>query len=128
MICGAVATGTRPVGPAFFAGLVLRFLERRGALRLPVLDRLRWFRGRPRAGAPADLADPQLDAGRGPVVFEWRRLRPADPVILLAATGLIAYVVYLWDECGEPFAFADAESAPGWDQRPGRSVFSMAVP
>jgi hypothetical protein len=53
------------------------------------------------------------------VVFEWRRLRRADPAILLSAAGLVVYVAYLWDRFGEPFAFADAESAPGWDQRPG---------
>jgi hypothetical protein len=118
-IAGALATATRPVGAAVVLGLVLRLLERRGALRLPVLDRLRWYRGRPRAGAPPELADPATDAGRGPVVFEWRRLHRTDPAILLSAVGLLLYVVYLWDRFGEPFAFADAESAPGWDQRPG---------
>src|SRR5690606_34565086 len=39
----------------------------------------------------------------------------------------VAYVVYLWHTFGEPFAFADAESAPGWDQRPGpRTWFKTA--
>lgn len=52
-------------------------------------------------------------------VPDFRRLRRGDPVILLAATGLLAYVVYLWRTFDEPFAFAEAESAPGWDQRPG---------
>jgi hypothetical protein len=118
-LAGAVATATRPVGAAVVVGLVLRLLERRGALRLPALDRLQWLRGSSRAGAPADLADPAVDAGRGPIVFAWRRLRAADATIFLAASGLIAYVVYLSSEFGEPFAFAEAESAPGWDQAPG---------
>ena len=45
--------------------------------------------------------------------FQWplpnlRRLRPTDPVIVLAAGGLLAYVVYLWRTFDEPFAFAEA--------------------
>jgi hypothetical protein len=118
-LAGALATSTRPVGAAVVLGLSLRLLERRGALRFPVLDRVRWLHGASRAGAPADLADPVVDRGRAPIVFDWRRLRRSDPLILLAATGLIAYVIYLWNEFGEPFAFAHAESAPGWDQAPG---------
>jgi hypothetical protein len=105
-LAGAVATATRPVGAAVLAGLVCRTLERRGALRLPVVDDRR---SRPR------------------VVFDLGRLRLRDPLILLAASGLVAYAVYLWSEFDEPFAFAHAESAPGWDQAPGlRTWFKSA--
>jgi hypothetical protein len=126
-LAGAVATSTRPVGAAVLLGLVFRLLERRGALRLPILDRVRLFRADRRAGAPPELADPNVDEERGSIVVEWRRLRPLDPLILLAASGLLAYVVYLWRTFDEPFAFADAESAPGWDQAPGfRTWFKTA--
>jgi hypothetical protein len=126
-LAGALATSTRPVGAAVVVGLTFRLLERRGALRLPVLDRVRPFRADRRAGAPDELADPVVDADRGPVVIELRRLRRFDPLILLSAAGLVAYVIYLWHTFGEPFAFADAESAPGWDQRPGpRTWFKTA--
>ncbi|HEX7094518.1 MAG TPA: hypothetical protein VF183_01455 [Acidimicrobiales bacterium] len=117
-LAGAVATATRPVGAAVVLGLALRLLERRGALRVPGLERMRLFRTTHRPGAPADVDEPAVDAGRA-VVFDLRRLRAIDPAILLAGAGLVAYVVYRWRTFDEPFAFAEAESAPGWDQRPG---------
>jgi hypothetical protein len=82
-LAGAVATATRPVGAAVVVGLVVRLLERRGALRLPVLDRTRLFGAPRRAGAPAELADPRVDAGRGPVVVDVDRGRPGDPALLV---------------------------------------------
>jgi hypothetical protein len=57
------------------------------------------------------------------VRVDLRRIRPTDPLVLLAATGLLAYMVYLWQAFDEPFAFARAESAPGWDQNPGPRVW-----
>jgi hypothetical protein len=104
-------------------GLVVRLLERRGALRLPVLDRSRLFGVRRRPGAPEDLADPQVDAGRGRVVIDRSRLRALDPAVLLAGAGLLAYVIYLWHTFDAPFAFAEAEAAPGWDQKPSAHVW-----
>jgi hypothetical protein len=66
-------------------------------------------------------------AVRWPLSLDLRRVRRTDASILLAASGLVAYVVYLWNQFGEPFAFADAESAPGWDQAPGpRTWFKTA--
>lgn len=122
---GALATATRPVGIAVVLGLTARVLEQRGALRLPVLDRLRWFAPSPAVSpgashAPAAaLAAPRERA----VVVQLRRLRALDPLILLSATGLLVYVVYLSRTFGDPFAFATAEAAPGWDQDPGPKVW-----
>jgi hypothetical protein len=126
-LAGAVATATRPVGLALVLGLVLRTLERRGALRVPAVDRFRRM-------APARVggggARPDVPPRPGPgrwVELDLRRLRPLDPVVLLAGSGLAAYVVYLWRTFDAPFAFADAESAPGWDQHPTpRTWFKFA--
>lgn len=118
-IAGAVATATRPVGIAVVLGLVLRLLERRGALRVPVLDRIAWLApAGGRAGAPADVAQPE-PAERRWGVLDLRRLRRLDPLVVLAAGGLLGYMAYLWRTFDEPLAFAKAESAPGWDQSPG---------
>jgi hypothetical protein len=123
-VAGAVATATRPVGAAVVVGLVLRTLERRGALRLPVLDKVRWLGAvGGRAGAPAALADRTDDRARGWITLDLRRLRRTDPAVVLSICGLLAYMLYLWHEFGEPFAFAQAESAPGWDQDPGPRVW-----
>lgn len=56
--------------------------------------------------------------------LEWRyergqRWRVVDLLPVLAATGFLLYVFYLWRTFGEPFAFVKAQSAPGWDQKPG---------
>ncbi len=126
-VFGALATATRPVGIAVVAGLTARVLEQRGVVRLAVLDRVRWFGARgARAGAPADLQDPAVDAGRL-VVVEPRRLRLADPLVLLSATGLLVYMAYLWRTFDDPLAFATAEAAPGWDQEPGPKIWFKAA-
>ncbi|HEX8821338.1 MAG TPA: mannosyltransferase family protein [Archangium sp.] len=56
--------------------------------------------------------------------LEWKRQRGEkwslqDALPVLAALGLVVYVLYLWRTFGEPFAFAKVQSAPGWDQQPG---------
>ena len=122
-VFGALATATRPVGVAVVFGLTARVFEQRGVVRLAFLDRVRWLgSGAARAGAPVALRDPAVDAGRV-LVIEPHRLRRADPLILLAATGLLAYMVYLWRRFDDPFAFATAEGAPGWNQQPGLKVW-----
>jgi hypothetical protein len=124
---GALATATRPVGIAVVLGLTARVLEQRGVVRLAVLDRIRWLGPRgARAGAPSDLQDPAVDAGRL-LVVEPRRLRMTDPLVLFAASGLLAYMVYLWREFDDPVAFATAEAAPGWAQEPGPRVWFKAA-
>ncbi len=122
-VFGALATATRPVGIAVVAGLTARVLEQRGVLRLAFLDRIRWFGPQgARAGAPEALRDPTIDQGRI-LALEPRRLRITDPLVLLSISGLMVYVVYLWQKFDDPFAFATAEAAPGWDQGPGPKVW-----
>lgn len=42
-----------------------------------------------------------------------------DMLVLISAGGFFGYLAYLTVEFDAPFAFATAEGAPGWDQRPG---------
>jgi hypothetical protein len=56
--------------------------------------------------------------------LEWKHERglrwsAVDLLPVLAATGFLLYVFYLWRTFGEPFAFVKVQSAPGWDQMPG---------
>jgi hypothetical protein len=123
---GALATATRPVGIAVVIGLVARMLERRGVVRWAFLDRWRWLGPQGgRAGAPPDLREPKSDQGRT-IVMQRRRLRPADPTIVLSVSGLVVYAIYLRQKFGDPFAFATAEAAPGWDQNPGPRIWFKA--
>lgn len=81
---GAVASGTRIVGVAVVIGLVLRTLERRGALR---------FEGwRPRIS-------------RGD-------LRRRDAAVLLSGLGVASFVAFCWIRYGDPIAFSTAQR--GW--------------
>lgn len=92
----AVATAARPVGVALVIGLVVRALERRGALRLPESGWLRLPNG-----------------------IRLERLRPTDAGVLLSLTGLGAWCTYLWVRFGDPLAFAAVQAAPGWEQTAG---------
>lgn len=110
---------------AFFLLLVVGafFLLERGQLLPSVL-----------LGAVATAARPVAPA----LVFgmlvrrlEWKRQRGEawgfeDALPVLAALGLICYVLYLWRTFGEPFAFAKVQSAPGWDQQPGLRTWFKA--
>jgi hypothetical protein len=98
-----VATAARPVGVVLVVALVIRALERRGALRPEgggLVDRRRL--------RPAALVD-------------WRRARPADAGVLLSVAGLAAWCAYLWARFGDPFAFATAQAA--WHQGAGPSTW-----
>jgi hypothetical protein len=97
---GAAATATRPVGIAVVLGLSARVIEQRGVVRLAVHDGAR------------RLIDVNI-----------RRLRPTDPFIAFSAAGLVSYSIFLSRRFGDPFAFATAEAAPGWDQNPGWNVW-----
>ena len=81
-LAGAVATAARPIGFVLVAALVVRAVERRGALRPP--------------------------GGR---VVDFGRVRPADAAVLLSVLGLGAWCLYLWSRFDDPFAFAAAQSA-----------------
>ncbi|MCA1656408.1 MAG: hypothetical protein LC713_01630 [Actinobacteria bacterium] len=81
-LAGAVATAARPLGPVLVIGLVVRALERRGALR-------------PQGGGVVDL----------------RRARPGDLGVLLSVGGLVAWCAYLWAKFGDPIAFITNQEA-----------------
>jgi len=56
--------------------------------------------------------------------LEWKHERgqrwsAVDLLPVLAATGLLLYILYLWRTFGEPMAFVKVQSAQGWDQTPG---------
>jgi hypothetical protein len=56
--------------------------------------------------------------------LEWKRERgerwsPVDVLPLLSALGFGLYLLYLGRTFGNPFAFVEAQSSPGWDQAPG---------
>ena len=102
-LVGAVATATRPVGPAVVIGLIAVAVERSGALR----------------------RDAATD-GRRRLAFDRSRLRPGHVGLVLSASGLVAYCAYLWSRFGDPVAFLSVQSAPGWDQGAGpRTWFKL---
>jgi hypothetical protein len=92
-LLGAVATFTRPVGVAVVVGLVVRTLERRGALVRPS-----WL------GMPSRV--------------RLRSLRPRDGLVLLAAGGLAAYMWFLWSRFGDPLLFSHVERYWGHTPEP----------
>lgn len=92
-LAGAFATFSRPVGIAVAVGLVVRTLERRGALTRP-----RWL------GIPSRL--------------ELRKVRPGDGLVLLSVSGLLAYMGFLWARFGDPFLFQSVQSAWGHEASP----------
>ncbi|MGZ3461865.1 MAG: mannosyltransferase family protein [Archangium sp.] len=54
--------------------------------------------------------------------LEWKRQRGerwslGDALPVLAALGFLAYILFLWHDFGEPFAFAKVQAA--WGQQPG---------
>lgn len=106
-VAGALATAARPIGIALVVGLFLRSLELRGVLG-GARPRLR----PDRPGADSDHRGPMfprpLRLGR----FRWR-----DSVVLLSATGFVAFCGLLWWRFGEPLAFVKVETAEGWNRK-----------
>jgi hypothetical protein len=128
-LAGAVATGCRPVGLAVVLGLVLRTLERRGALRLGFLERLgvsdRPAVEPPHPSDPPDRSDPATGRRRL-VAVDLRALRPGDAGVLLSVGGLVGWSLYLWHRFGEPMLFVDVQRLPPWSQEPGpRTWFKL---
>src|SRR6185503_7550 len=116
-IVGMLATAGRPVGMGVVLGLVAVTLERRGALVVPGLERVRargwrgaWSEaragagGRPWAGAWSLVAP----------AFAPRRLRARDAGVLLSLGGLVAWMRYLAVTFGDPLLFVHVEAVPGW--------------
>lgn len=89
-LAGAVATATRPVGPALVLGLAVRALERRGAFE-----------------------------GGWSLRRVARAARPRDAGVLLSVLGAVAFAGYLWSRFGDGLAFVHVQSAwnqsPGLD-------------
>lgn len=95
-LVGALATLTRVVGVGVVVGTALRVAERRGALSF-------------------DGWRPRLDR---------TKLRRRDWGVLLAASGLLAWMAFCWVYYGDPVAFSTAQR--GWSQGFGpRSWFKL---
>ncbi len=117
-LVGALAGAGRPVGVAVVLGLAVRAVE------------LAWERseahhraqaGAGESGSPGRLA--RLREGFATVVLALRQVRWGDAGVLLAGTGLAAYMAYQWWAFGNPLAFVATESSPGWDQGSGYRVW-----
>jgi hypothetical protein len=96
-VAGAVATAARPLGPVVVVGLVLRALDRRGAL---------W---------PA--AEP--DGRRR--LLDVHLVRPSDLGVLVSLLGLAAWCAYLWARFDDPLAFLTNQEA--WHQGAGPATW-----
>ncbi|MDM8084704.1 hypothetical protein QUV83_08015 [Cellulomonas cellasea] len=109
-LVGALATAGRPVGVAVAVGLVVRTVE---------------LLAQDRAKASGDV-----DAGpRGwrELVRAVRDVRWRHAGVLLSGAGLAAWCAYLWIEFGNPLAFVEVESAPGWNQGVGPKTWFKVV-
>ena len=117
-LAAAVATAARPVGMGVVLGLIALTLERRGALEVPFLDRVRaqGWRG---AWAEARGEDRSTVRSVLAVRVDLRRLRPRDGGVLLSLAGLAAWMRYLATTFGDPLLFIHVEAVPGWDQGQG---------
>ena len=121
-LLGAFAAAGRPMGLAVAGGLCVLAMERRDVL-VPVQAR----------DSTADSPpDPRWRRAlvwlRVPRSLSLRNLRPRDAGVLLSFAGPILYMAFLFHAEGTPFAFADAQSAPGWDHEPGpRTWFKLNV-
>ncbi|HJY24055.1 MAG TPA: hypothetical protein VJ649_00085, partial [Actinomycetes bacterium] len=103
-LVGALASAGRPVGVVVVVGLVIRAVELAAARR-----------------------NEPVSSPRAAVLGAIRAVRFRDAGVLLSALGLIAWLSYLWVRFDEPLAFAEVESAPGWDLDPGpRTWFKVA--
>jgi hypothetical protein len=120
-LVGALATAARPVGIAVAVGLVVRMLE------LLAEDRARGASAPP-SGEPT--ARPDDDAARRTwreLVGAVRDVRWRHTGVVFSLAGLVAWCVYLAVEFGNPLAFVEVESAPGWNQGVGpRTWFKVA--
>ena len=97
-LVGALATATRLAGVGLLIGLALRVAERRGALRF-------------------DGWRPHLDRSK---------LHRPDAGVLLAASGIVAWMAFCWVRYASPVAFSTAQR--GWGQGFGpRSWFKLGL-
>lgn len=121
-VVGAVATAGRPVGVAVAVGLVVRTLE--------ILAEERRARGGdtdPATSDGPDTAAPRTWPGWREVLAALRDVRPRHVGVLASGLGLAGWCTYLWLEFGNPLAFVEVESAPGWDQGVGPRTWFKIV-
>lgn len=120
-LVGALATAGRPVGMAVAVGLAVRALEHVAADRAAAAS----------ATPAPEGADARAARGPWPSLRELVAALPAvrwrQSGVLLALAGLGAWCLYLGLRFGNPLAFVEVESAPGWDQGVGpRTWFKVA--
>ncbi len=119
-LVGALASAGRPVGVALVIALAVRAVE------------LAWRRNQPDQTTPTSAQAPatwlaRVRRGLTTAVQSLRYVRLSDAGVLLAGTGLAAYMAYQWLSFGNPIAFVATESSPGWDQGSGpRVLFKVA--
>lgn len=100
-VVGALAAASRPFGIAVAVGLVVRILEL--------------------------LAQETGRTGWRDLVASVRRVRFRHAGVLVSFAGLLAWMAYLGAEFGNPLAFVETESSPGWNQGVGpRTWFKVA--
>jgi hypothetical protein len=116
-LVGALATAGRPVGVAVAAGLVVRTLE------LLAQDR----RGDTYQALPDGSRAGRTWPGWREVVGAVRDVRGRHLLVLTSGLGLAAWCLYLWIEFGNPLAFVEVESAPGWNQGVGPKTWFKIV-
>ena len=120
-LVGALATAARPVGVAVAVGLVVRMLELLAEDRARAATVLR-------PGVPATRPDAAIARRTWrELVGAVRDVRWRHTGVVLSVAGLVAWCVYLAVEFGNPLAFVEVESAPGWNQGVGpRTWFKVA--
>lgn len=119
-LVGAVATAGRPVGVAVAVGLVVRTLE-------ILAEERRARAGDTDPGDGADAAAPRTWPGWRDVLAALRDVRLRHVGVLASGLGLAGWCAYLWLEFGNPLAFVEVESAPGWDQGVGPRTWFKIV-
>lgn len=126
-LVGALATAGRPVGVAVAVGLVVRTLE-----MLAEDHRTQTAAAAQTAGASG--VHEGASSADGTDRPTWRELLGALPLVrvrhlgvLLSASGLVAWCVYLWLQFDEPLAFVEVEAAPGWNQGVGPRTWFKIV-
>lgn len=119
-LVGALATAGRPVGVAVAVGLVVRALELRAE------DRAAHANGVVPAAVVAPGADPVRPGWRD-LLRAVRAVRWREAGVLVSGAGLLAWMAFLWLEFGNPLAFVEVESAPGWNQGVGPRTWFKVV-
>jgi hypothetical protein len=104
-LVGFVALAARPTGTAVLIGLVAVALERRGVLL--------------RDASPVSETGGWWTRERARWHFSPGKFRARDAGVLLAAGGLLSFMLFCFIKFGDAFAFATVQKAPGWNQPAG---------